>query len=118
LPAAVDLATQEVDARKLIAPVLIRLLIGSRWFDITESGTHLKVVRVVDWTIDAQAGIPRKGRVARNTKHLVAAVHLGDVNATLRALFGVSSELLHGRNVVFSADVPSMLSILRMLGCF
>jgi hypothetical protein len=90
----------------------IMLWIGHGGSDIPESGTHLKVVRVVDWPVDAQTGIPRKGGVARNTKHLVAAVHLGDVNATLGALFGVSSELLHGRNVVFRADVPDWF------GCF
>ena len=102
---AVYRTPQDVEVGKLVAPIL-----WIRRNDIPKSGTHLKVVRVVDGPSDAQASIPREGGMARHAKHLVAAVHLGNIHATLGALFGVSAELLHGRDVVVRTDVPGVVS--------
>jgi len=94
-----------VDAWKCVASgAIIGWMRDGR--DVAKSVAHLKVVRVVYRAIDALACVPRKRGVARDAKHLVAPVHLGDVHTALGALFGVATELLHGRDVVIAADVP------------
>ena len=113
--AVVDSTPQDVKVWELVA----RILLWISRNDVPKSGTHLEVVRIVDWPIDALAGIPRKGGMTRHAKHLVAAIHLGDVYATLGTLLCVSSQLLHGRNVVVGADMANWPGfIVRRIGCF
>ena len=103
--AIVDCTPHREDGRKRTA--LIFVMVGARSDVVSKSRTDFKVMRIVDGTVDASARVPRKRRMARDAKHLVAAVDLRDVHTALGALPGVSTKLLHGCKIVRSASVGS-----------